>query len=204
MTTLADLHAELDEMQRLGVDAAYYDKQCHKIPVFPVISRVDYIIGRCKNLRVLNLGCASGPLHEEIKQVAVSVIGVDRENGRNVDIWIDLDDYKALDEWMIPEVDLIVAGELIEHIGNPGNLITALRHAPGHPPLLITTPNAYAAGGIAWVKQGYENINRDHQVIFSWFTLDRLLRVRHWEPQAWAWYGDGPAGLNEGIICVAR
>jgi hypothetical protein len=203
MTTLADLHAELDEMQRLGVDAAYYAKQCHRIPDAPVIERIPYIVARCKGQRVLNLGSSSGILHDSIRAEAMSVIGVDHEPGPQTDTWLDLDDYLTLHTWEIPAVDLIVAGELIEHLGNPGYLISRLRQAPGQPPLLITTPNAYAAGGIAWAKQGYENINVDHQVIFSWFTLDRLLHTRGWEPQAWAGY-NGTWPIQEGLICIAR
>jgi hypothetical protein len=203
MTTLADLHTEIDFLQQYRVDAAYKDKQIHALPDAPVIERLPYIVHRCKDLRVLNLGSASGVLHEQIKASAASVIGVDHEPGPNTDVWLDFDDYEALQRWVIPEVDLIVAGELIEHLGNPGNFVARLRQCPGHPPLLITTPNAYAEGGISWVNRGYENINVDHQVIFSWFTLNRLLQTRGWKPQAWAWYNGRP-GLAEGIICLAR
>lgn len=201
MTTLTDLHDELDFLQRYGMDAAYKDKQIHALPQMPVIDRVEYILARCKEQRVLNIGAASGPLHQLIKGAAASVMGVDHEPGPNTDVLIDLDDYEAITHWTLPPVDLIVFAETIEHVLLPGAVLRALRQADAR--LLITTPNAYALGAAQWVRRGMENVNREHCCWYTYHTLKVTLERTGWTPQAWAYYGEGPVGLNEGLIVLA-
>lgn len=207
MTTLDDLHAEIDFLQRYGLSAAYKDKQIHAIPAMPVIpaeQRIPYIVARCQGLRVLNLGSASGSLHDAIKTSAVRVVGVDHEPGPNTDVWLDLDDYEAMQAWEMPEVDLIVCAETIEHVCNPGWLLRKLkRDAPGIP-LLLTTANAHGLGNQTWVTRGYINVNSDHVAWYCVQTLKTLLGKCQYQADAWAYYGSGPVGLNEGIITIAR
>jgi hypothetical protein len=204
MSAFAALEAELDEMERMGVTSGtYWNKQVHRIPDFPVLDRVGYIVHRAKAQRVLHLGSSSGHLHDAIKASAKSVIGVDHEPGPHTDIWLDLDDYNVLQRWEIPNVDLIIAGELIEHLGNQKLFLQALKKKAPSTPLLLTTPNALAEGSRIWALRGYENINKEHLVIHSWHTLDTLLRVCNWTPQAWAWYGGCPI-FAEGLIVVAK
>jgi hypothetical protein len=207
MTTLADLHAELDEMQQWGLDPRYYAKMIHHVPVFPILDREPYIVARCAGLRVLDIGCASGTLHRQIQESAAWVTGVDHEPcGHPGDIWLDLDDYVALQAWQVPSVDLIVMAEVIEHLCNPGYLLKKLRVEAPSVPLLITTPNAMATAGQVWMQRGIECVNPDHNAWYSYHTLQVLLQKCGWPPDgcSWSWYGGGPAGLNEGIICVAR
>jgi len=198
--SLDALHEEIDRLHAWGVTAAYADKQLHPIPQAPVIDRVAYIVARCKAQRVLNIGSASGTLHAAIKAVATSVIGVDHENGPNVDVWLDLDEYAALQAWRLPAVDLIVFAETLEHVLLPGAVLRKLREAQA--PLLVTTPNAYASGSIAWVKRGYENINREHSHIYSYHSLKVMLERTGWTPEAWAGYG-GTWPTQEGLIVLA-
>ena len=202
MTTLAGLHAELNEMQRWGIsDAAYWDKQIHALPDAPVIDRIPYIVARCQGLRVLNLGSASGTLNAEIKASAVSVIGVDHEQGPQTDVWLDFDDYEALQAWQVPTVDLIVFAETSEHLLLPGAVLRKLRSVKA--PLLVTTPNAHAQAGQEWVKRGYENIHKEHTHWHSVHTLKVMLERTGWTPEAWSYYGGQPR-TAEGLICLAR
>jgi 2-polyprenyl-3-methyl-5-hydroxy-6-metoxy-1,4-benzoquinol methylase len=204
MNTLAELEAEINQLQAWGVTAEYADKQLHPIPEMPVISRVDYILARCKGLRVLNLGCHSGSLHAEIQAVATSVIGVDLEPcGHAGDIWLDLDDYHALHAWVMPEVDLIVAGEILEHLGNGRNFLQALKvKAPGVP-VILTTPNAFAAAGQQWLARGYVNVHREHLAWYCPKTLQTLVELCGFKIEARAWYG-GRAPYSEGLIYLIR
>lgn len=202
MNTLAELESEINQLQAWGVTAEYADKQLHRIPDMPVISRVDYILARCKGLRVLNLGCHSGSLHAEIQGVTKSVIGVDLEPcGHAGDIWLDLDDYQALHAWVMPEVDLIVFAETIEHLVSPGLILRKLKAAQA--PLLLTTPNAHALAGHQWAQRGIDNVNKQHTIWFSYHTLKVTLERTGWFPEAWAWYGGVPY-LAEGLIVMAR
>jgi hypothetical protein len=202
--TLAELHREIDELQAWGMDTDYYDKMVHKVPRFPVVPREPYIVHRCKGHRVLNIGCASGSLHAAIQTTAASVYGIDHEPcGHPGDIWLDLDDYLAVQSWLVPTVDLIVAGEVIEHLCSPGIVLKRLKHAAPGVPLLLTTPNAHAQAGQVWMARGVDCVNDDHVAWYSYQTLGTLLRKCGYTPQGWAYYGAGPVGRNEGLIVVA-
>lgn len=179
------------------MDADYVRKMMHYVPEAPVVIRVMYILERCKGKRVLNLGSASGELHKAIVAVASSVIGVDKDEP--ADLLVDLD--KMPEAIGSPKVDVIVAGEILEHLANPGNLLKALRHLKC--PLVITAPNAAATGLGHFMKKGYENVNPDHVAWYSYHTLKKLLERYQFEIEDFAWYHGKPR-LSEGLIITAR
>ncbi len=183
----------------------YIDKMMHAIPDAPVVKdRADFIVERCKGKRVLNLGCASGGLHQRIKAVAAFLIGVDRVLG-TADIQVDLDfqphmlytDYHK--DWLSPE--LIVAGEILEHLANPGLVLTACRRHQC--PMLITVPNAFHSAGLRWMKDGYEQVNPDHVAWYSYRTMKTLVERYSFTIQEFYWYNGKPL-TAEGMIFVVN
>jgi 2-polyprenyl-3-methyl-5-hydroxy-6-metoxy-1,4-benzoquinol methylase len=188
------------ECRVLGhLDPAYVSKQLHRIPSAPVVDRVEYIVDQCRGKRVLNLGCDSGALHGAIAAVANGIYGVDVQSGVKTWLVCDLD--------VAPEhvyaaaqdigVEVIVAGEIMEHLGNPGRLLTTLRSLAC--PVVLSVPNAFSAAGRQWLKKGYENVHRDHVAWYSYSTLCALLVRSGYVVADWAWYGGEPC-TAEGLI----
>jgi len=178
---------------RNGAD--YCAKMMHRIPDAPVVDRIDFILGRCRGKRVLNLGCASGTLHQRIREVAKDVTGIDQHEP--ADIVSDLDQAAHLHGIY----DLVVIGELLEHLANPGNLLQAVREL--RCTALITVPNAFSAPSAYWAKQGWEQVNTDHVSWYSWKTLKTLVERHGFTVDDFAWYNGKPL-TAEGIIFVVR
>ncbi|MBV9215697.1 MAG: methyltransferase domain-containing protein, partial [Acidobacteria bacterium] len=80
-----------------------------------------------------------------------------------------------------PDFDVIVAGEVIEHLNNPGLFLTGVKKLMSpDTKLLITTVNAYCGfRGIYYALRGRrgvaEPIHPDHISYYSYSTLRHLL-----------------------------
>lgn len=195
--SLADLQSDCNQ----PLDPAWRAKMLHKVPDAPVVDRVAFILERCKGKNVLNVGSASGTLHESIKNVARQVWGVDKK-GPGVDFDIDVDETGWTDV-VFPDadVDLIVCGEVLEHLANPGQFVQGIR-STWHCEVLITVPNAFHASK-EWANDGIECVNRDHCSWYSWRTLKTLVERYGFEIQEFCWYNGQPM-FAEGIIMVVR
>lgn len=195
--TLDDLWTECRTLGHL--DPAYVTKQLHRIPDAPVVDRVSYIVEQCRGKRVLNLGCASGVLHEAIAGVAHEIYGVDIERGAHTWLVCDLD---AVPEQVYAaakdlEIEVMVAGEVVEHLISPGYMLNMLRLLAC--PLVVSVPNAFSDAGRGWLAKGYENVHRDHTAWYSYKTLHNLLVRCGYTVMEWAWYNGDP-GTAEGLI----
>lgn len=196
-------YATVDELRESlagpGHSPEYAAKQLHAIPDFPVVDRAKFILGRVRDKAVLDVG-ASGPMHEAVARAAKVCWGIDRQAAPGV--WgIDLDS----DDFTLPPLeglDVVVCGEVLEHLSNPGSFLKALKNT--YPvPVVITVPNAFAAAGKRQLERGIENVNRDHVAWYSWHTLKVLVERVGYRPVEWAWYGGKPL-TAEGIICVVE
>lgn len=138
---------------------------------------------------VLDLGCVAHDLsresekhwlHKNILRVANSVLGIDYDKisveslcnlGYNVEFG-DVENFQ-LDR----KFELIVAGDIIEHLNNQGRfLISVKRHMNSNSKLIISTSNA--TGLIYCIEAillGYEINNRDHVLYHTYHTLKQLL-----------------------------
>jgi hypothetical protein len=205
-TTIDDLRASLGGGSK--VDPAYAAKQLHTVPDAPVVKREVFILDRVRGKRVLEFG-ASGPMHEAIVKVAVSCFGVDRQDGDGV-VGFDLDAirFDCVDHPndVLPQpvdgVDLIVCGELLEHLANPGWFLTRLRRQYGGVPVIITVPNAAAIVNSSLLN-GIENCNRDHVAWYSWRTIKTLVERVGYQITDFAWYNGKPL-TAEGLIFVVE
>ena len=204
--SLSDIQADLAELGRLGVDEAYRVKQLHKIPDGLEVDRTTVCVEAARGKRVLHLGCGwpPSPLHQALAAVSEHLIGIDiaAPSSARENIWqMDLDAHP--EGLPLREYDVIIAGEILEHLGNPGNLLRALRKFYPDTMLVITVPNAFSAAGLEWIKRGYENVNVQHTAWYSWHTLFELVTRCGYFVCNFGWYG-GPPYVAEGIVFLVK
>lgn len=178
---------------------AYRQKQIHEVPTAEVKDRKVFVLERVAGKTVLELG-ASGPLHDAIAAAAARCYGLDKQPAPGVEA-IDLDDVAA----EVPAyagVELVVAGEVLEHLSNPGWLLDRLRRTYGCP-LLVTVPNAFSQIGLGWLNKGIENVNREHVAYYSYRTVRTLLERHGFTIAEFYWYHGHPK-FSEGLIVVTE
>jgi 2-polyprenyl-3-methyl-5-hydroxy-6-metoxy-1,4-benzoquinol methylase len=157
------------------------------------VDRVGYIANLCQDKVVLDLGCYDETavnklgtehwLHGRISNVARIVMGVDAadaipENGLRIknSSMIFKGNVLRLPESIVEkyDYDVIVAGELIEHLENPlGFLLMIKAKFPGKK-FLLSTPNAISLSNALMGVIGREAQHKDHLAIFSYKILNTL------------------------------
>jgi hypothetical protein len=198
--TIDSLRESLAAPQRTVHSPEYARKMLHDVPDAEVVDRSAFVLARCKGKHVLHVG-ASGRLHEEMLKVAGKVAGIDREgNGKEIVGW-DLDDVET-DPFLVVEYDLIVCGEVLEHLGNPLHFLKRLREAYPRTPVIVTVPNAFASAGRKHMTEGVENVNIDHVAWYSYRTLKTLVERAGYAVAEFHWYAPGEPGFSEGLIFV--
>ncbi|VVA43502.1 conserved hypothetical protein [Candidatus Roizmanbacteria bacterium] len=164
-----------------------------KLKVHKPVDRLLYISQFCKNKKILDIGCYDETaiklkenngywLHGLIIKQAKKVIGIDssdlikseiRTGPRSKIIRKDLYD---LDRSFANanKVDIIVAGELIEHIPDVTKFLQLLKKLYPRKTLLLTTPNATSLTNVLLAFFNRESNHKDHLQIFSYKTLHAL------------------------------
>lgn len=154
------------------------------------VDRLAYVAGLCRGKRVLDLGCLDATalskretphwLHRRIAAVATSVIGIDNADevpeaglvtapnarivrGDATDPSVARDD-----------VDIIVAGELIEHLEAPLTFLRRLKEYYPGAELVITTPNGVAFANTLLGTIRREAQHPDHVQLFTFKILNTL------------------------------
>lgn len=198
--TISDLRSQLGKAAPAPSQTAYAEKMLHQIPPAEVVDRAAFILERCKGQRVLEFG-ASGAMHTAIVSVASAVFGVDRVDADGV-VGFDLDDISQAD---LPGVDfapaVIVCGEVIEHLSNPGWFLTRLRKQFPGVPTIITVPNAFSAIAQKHLAGGIENVNADHCAWYSYRTIKTLLGRAGYTDFFFGWYHGQPR-TAEGLVIL--
>lgn len=172
----------------------YDERMFHFIPTAESVTRHIWIEQQCKDQHVLDVG-GSGPLSEIIQRVAKSHQTVDKHDA---DYCVDLDKEPIP---VIGGTTLVVCGEVIEHLSNPGFFLDGLRSY--HVPIIFTVPNAFAAVGRRHILKGIENVNADHVCYYSYYTFSNLLKRHGFEVEKFLWYNGHPF-VAEGLIFRAR
>jgi hypothetical protein len=159
------------------------------LPRGELTDRRTFIMERSRGKRVLHLGCIDWPflerkiaegslLHADLVRVAESVVGFDSdEKGARLfaergwpTIVGDLEDMPEL-----PEVDVVIAGEVIEHLANPGRFLASLASRCPGTEVVVTTPSAYAMKRWWRFLLGHEQVHPDHVAYYSPLTLRAIL-----------------------------
>lgn len=194
----------------------WIDKMWHPVPKTTSVDRTQFILEQCKDKIVLNLGCVSGNLHEKIQKVAKETYGIDKEicNHGNC-MRFDLDSIEVAghgvtrtslpifskEESRPIGFDLVVLGEILEHLGNPGYLLKRLKSYEC--PLLITVPNAFSSAAASALREGVESVNKAHVSWYSYHTLLTLTKRNGYELLAFHWYNGNPL-TAEGLIFLVK
>jgi 2-polyprenyl-3-methyl-5-hydroxy-6-metoxy-1,4-benzoquinol methylase len=205
--TIDDLRSQLGATMPSDADRAYAEKMLHPLPDAKTVDRRAFILERVTGKRVLEFG-ASGPMHEAIVKAASVVCGVDRESSDGV-IGFDLDDVTQAGVPVRAEqavefhADIVICGEVIEHLSNPGWFLTRLRRQCPGVPVIITVPNAFSAVAAKWAAKGKVNVNGDHVAWYCPQTLRVLLERAGYAIREFYFYG-GPGPTSEGLIVVTE
>ena len=191
-----------------------------KIKYVSVEDYIVYIVSKVRGSSVLHLGCAGdylkfGPdacLHYQISKVTDWLDGVeiDSEALEKVKAWVPEDssgkikyylgDVQDLSFLYGNKYDIILAGSIIEHLSNPGQMLESfveLCAADGL--VIIVTPHVF--GLMQFLRVALyrkEAVNPDHTCWFSISTLSELCSRYNlvpvewhtgfgWRPKSWKW-----------------
>lgn len=167
-----------------------------KVAVLPPVDRVGYVTSLARGKRVIDLGALDETayevkastrnwLHKEMALVAAEVVGIDNSplvppEGLEVsgsggifpgDIF-DLAPVLERHGWP----DILVAGELVEHLPDTLTFLKNLKRdcSAGDPLVVITTPNACSVHNGILGAFRMESMHKDHLQIYSYKTLCTL------------------------------
>ncbi len=169
--------------------------------------RLECLAPHVRGRRVLDVGCvdarpARGASQERaarptslflrLGELAGELVGVDLdaagvEHLRALGYRVEQADAGSMD--LGRRFDTIVAGEVIEHVEDPGRLLRNLRaHLEPEGVLALSTPNPFAArqAGRIW-RRGRPLVHEDHVGWQDPATLDTLLRRTGYEPFDGCW-----------------
>jgi 2-polyprenyl-3-methyl-5-hydroxy-6-metoxy-1,4-benzoquinol methylase len=157
------------------------------------VDRVAFITEQCRDKRVLDVGCLDETalakrdtehwLHRRIGTVAQSVLGIDSSDqlskegvvtGPNSRI-VKGDGINPATQLVDPEaIDVIVAGEFIEHLEDPLGFLRSIKERFSGRRLLISTPNGVSFANALLATIGREAQHRDHLLTSTYKTLNTL------------------------------
>lgn len=163
-----------------------------------IIDRISYLMGVCKNKKVIHLGCADHLelinskrqnnlwLHELLTNVSQKCIGFDINkeaidyinnelkicNVYYEDIINKRCDMIYNDKW-----DIMAIGEILEHVNNPVEFLSKIKdlYKGSLQKLVITVPNALRLENYMFSQNGYECINSDHRYWFTPYTISKIV-----------------------------
>lgn len=169
------------------------------------IFRKDKIVELCRGQDVLHLGFVQHAhlykqkikegdwLHSQIADVAKRVVGIDylstevEEIKEMLGYEAYIGDVMRLRELTVKDTfDVVVCGELIEHLENPGLMLDGIKQFIHSGALVIlTTPNPWSAQRINLIRKGILEekwLNSEHAVWFSFQTLKQIVERAEYVP----------------------
>lgn len=171
-----------------------------RLPTTKVVDRARYVLDVCHGKSVLHLGCIDSGLleeriqreswlHYQILQVAASLKGIDIDQkgiaeAKKLGIeGLIHGNIERLDEVPLGEqFEVVLAGEVIEHLANPGLFLeTVKRFMQPNGILVITTPNPFRIENLLFILLNRECIHPDHLNYGSYVTLKNLFKLYGYE-----------------------
>ncbi len=173
----------------------------HKLPKAQLVDRIPYVAEQCRGRRTVHVGFVDAGyqemqaeagtwLHAHLAETATHLVGIDLDDdgvaravaeGYEAHV-ADCRDPDAVDALGLEPAEVVVAGEVIEHLDDPGSFLDGLHRlvAPGGT-LVLTTPNASGLLNGFAAMAGAEINHPDHVILFSWRTLTNLMGRHGWE-----------------------
>lgn len=169
-----------------------------KIKCSRPVNKLSFLKRMVLNKTVLDLGALDETAYKAKTNTGFWVHGVMSETAKKV-IGIDssefLDAYKdglktspnsiilkgdvfCLETFITPDIDIVVAGELIEHLNDAMSFLTKMKtyDCLKGKKLILTTPNACSMYNIILGIFGRESTHKDHVNIYSYKTLNTLCK----------------------------
>jgi 2-polyprenyl-3-methyl-5-hydroxy-6-metoxy-1,4-benzoquinol methylase len=185
-----------------------------RLPKTNAVERVTYLQALCRGRRVIHIGCCGlgsgtvpgcegcsdphGPgLHDDLAKVAGTLVGIDvdergveRANARGYEAYVaDVSRPHEVARLDVVPADVVVAGEVIEHVEAPGPFLHGVRGLVKRGgSLVVTTPNATSLLNSLAAVRRYELINPAHVVMYSCSTLTNVLRRNGWTVREFVTY----------------
>jgi len=171
-----------------------------RIAIKQPVSRITYMVEACRDKKVLDLGCYDETaiskentdtyLFDQITKVAALHIGVDNSN-LLPDDGLAINDITRIVKGNIYELDkldlgnenfdVIIAGELIEHLPNTLEFFERLKTQFKGKRLICSTPNATSFSNLLLSFFKRESTHIDHLQVYSFKTLNTLCRMAGFE-----------------------
>lgn len=124
-------------------------------------------------------------MHKNIKSIAKSIYGLDldKESVNEIkNMGFEVEQGNAQNFDLNKKFNLVHAGELIEHLDNPGGFLESVkRHLTEDGTLLLTTPNALRVTNFIYACTGGLKVNAEHTCWFCETTLATLLERKGFE-----------------------
>jgi len=163
----------------------------------PLIEKDPWILDRVGRSRVLHVGCTDWPLtgervrngrllHAKLCETCEVCVGVDLDAegisqlrqlmpGREFHV-INAEQLATSPELAETRWDFIVAGDVVEHMNNPGLFFESARKLlKDDGTLIVTVPSAFSVKRFFWLMfTGHEQVHPDHTAYFSEATLARV------------------------------
>lgn len=172
----------------------------HRLPKATTVDRDEFLVDAARGRRTVHVGFTDDGvrslvqrdgtwLHARLAAVAGSLVGVDIDDaGVEEARYQGYEAYRAdccdpaeLDQLGIEPAELLVAGEVIEHVDSVGSFLDGLAKlvAPGGK-MILTTPNACRLTNVVASLAGIEVVHPDHVAWYSWYTLRNVLERHNW------------------------
>ncbi len=154
--------------------------------------RIDLMKSVCVGKSVLDIGCLDETafelkarsgfwLHEELAVVSKSIVGLDNSSilkSGPIDTGfshIQYQDIYQLRQSDFSDTEVIVMGELIEHLTDPFSVLLHLVSEFPQCSIVLSTPNATGITNVLGAMLSRESNHPDHVAIYSYKTLRTLI-----------------------------
>jgi 2-polyprenyl-3-methyl-5-hydroxy-6-metoxy-1,4-benzoquinol methylase len=166
----------------------------------------------CANKRALHVGCTNSPntaprwemgtlLHDKLcklaKEVNAKVIGIDIDDSAIAflrqkmpgEIIEHVDAHNLSGYFTDERFDLIIAGDVIEHLPNPGIFLeSCARVLSPTGKITISTVNSFGATRFVKALVFHEAVHSEHTAYYSHKTMKRLLEMSGLEGRDFGYY----------------
>jgi 2-polyprenyl-3-methyl-5-hydroxy-6-metoxy-1,4-benzoquinol methylase len=161
------------------------------------MNRTSYILELVRDKKVLDVGGIGHSierskknnwLHKKVARCASYTLGIDLDKdevkkAQELGYNFIFGNAERLSDYTNQKFDICLAGELIEHLSNPGLFLESAHTILNDTGILIiTTPNAFSVGNIFRIlkyifKRKIKTSNSEHKAWYCLITLEQLLNA---------------------------